>query len=237
MNKRALLVGGLAVGALLLLSRRAVAAKPTRLRVPTKARPYLGHFQKWSEATGIPLDVLLAWAMLESGYNPNEYNVERGVMREWACAVANDARWARNPDYGKVKTVCANLASGKWTVEDVIRTDSGKPFREKLWTFGSSGIMQVARRWNYECLDPSRPNTELFEIDMNLRCGCKEIDNKIRGLYQKGAINSSNPRRLTDNEWGLVRASYVMGVSGALANPAGAEERRTKFKNALRELR
>lgn len=198
--------------------------------LPKHAKTLVPAFQRWAENQQIPTDVLLAWAKLESNFDRYEYNPERGVLQKWSCEVASDARWKVNPDYEKARRVCQLLSTGA-SPDSILAADKNLPFAKKAWTFGSIGILQVSRRyspgWGYAY---AKPNAGLFDLETNLRVGTTQIAKKRQELFP-GRVN------LTDDEWSRVRAAYVMGVAGSLANPEGAALKQAKFLRALAEIR
>ncbi len=200
--------------------------------IPARARKYLPLFRKWAQLREIPLDILLTWAKLESDFRPTLYNPERGRMKAWACAVASDPeKWAGNPHFERASRLCRELEAGTLTPAAVIALDQGKPFDERLWTFGSTGMVQVSRITAAEVgYAPHLPNSGLLDVDTNLRLASAYIA-RLRARLFPGETH------LTDAEWSEVRAVYVMGVAGSRRNPVSAQKKRVKFLRALTDIR
>lgn len=209
------------------------------LAVPEKAKPYLSIASKWASKRKIPLDVLLSWMSLESGFNKGSYNPEAGAMQKWACQIANDSKFASNPEYAKAKQVCQLLTSGVKTGATLASDDKSKAFESKLWTFGSVGLMQVSRIASANNgYAASRRNSGMFDPDTNIMVGTQVIASLRESIYGGKAD-------LSWLEWSLVRAAYVMGAGGlktrlskgtqAALDPVHDKQR--KFYAALSDIR
>jgi hypothetical protein len=224
-----LLLSGLATGIAAMLRGGPSGSEPATA-TPGALRAIL---DRWARGRAIPIGVLLAWVKIESDFNSAEYNPERGVMQRWACEIAgNPGKWGANPDFGKAQRVCEALRSGRMTAAQIAAEDASLPSRERLWTFGSVGLMQVSRIASAEAgYAAALPNEGMFEPATNVRYGTAVINRKRAGMFpgERGALSIE--------KWSLVRAAYVMGVAGAKRNPAGAREKQEKFFAALAAVR
>ena len=205
----------------------AAATEPsTTLRIPKRAEQHLRSFVRWAKERAIPLDVFLAWASLESGFNPREYNPEKGAMLRWAKEiVGKPERWGDNPDYGNAARALDILTAGG-TPDDVVA--------KNLWSFGSWGMIQVSRITAAEIgvLPYRKSNALLWDVDLNLKAASLKISRSRAKLFP-------GTTTLTDSEWALVRAAYVMGDTGARdpGKQEGVEEKKAKFYVALQQIR
>lgn len=216
-----------AAGAAILMTKPSLA----HLHVPERGKKYLDAFARWASSSSIPADILLAWVNNESSFVPTTYNPEPSVMASWSSAIVNDVRWKVNPDYAKARAVYDALLSGK-TGQQIAGEDSGKPFDERQWTFGSAGLFQVSRNTASGSGGVSRnvPNSKMFEIETNFKAGT----NVINAFKKQMGFTSA---ALTDQEWAKVRAGYVMGPRGPAKNPLKAKQIGDKFLAALTEIR
>ena len=214
---------------------RAPAAKVTgTYNVPARVKPWLPFFQKYGVAKGVPIDVALAFAYLETQFQPDAYNPEAGAIASWAKKIAtNPKRWAGNPDFEKAVEVHRLISSGEKTGKEIALADKGKPFSDKLWTFGSIGLMQSSRQSAEAAgYGASLPNAGLFDIETNIAAGVGEI-----AIWRSIMWKGRDPKSLTDEEWATVRAAYVMGGGNVAKYPEKAEEKRVLFRSALKFVR
>lgn len=202
--------------------------------VPARVKPWLGFFQKYGAQRGVPVDVALAFAYRESQFSPEAYNPEAGAIAPWAKKIAeNPKRWADNPDYEKAVEVHRLISSGERTGKEIALADKGKAFADKLWTFGSIGLMQSSRQ-SAEAAGyaAALPNAGLFDIATNIAAGVGEI-----AIWRSIMWKGRDPKSLTDEEWATVRAAYVMGGGNVAKYPEKAEEKRVLFRSALKFVR
>ncbi len=201
---------------------------------PKKAAKYQALFEKWAKDSGIPIDILLSWAYRESSFNPTDYNPSYGTMQSWACSVANDSKWAGNPDYNKAVQVCTMLGDGSTSAKEIAEADKGKPFGEKLWTFGATGMFQISRitASGSGCLPKSAANKSLLDVDTNGKCACAVIRDIAN---QMGATKPF--AQFTDADWAVVRAGYVLGPRGPKKNPEKAKSIAKTFVASLDKVR
>lgn len=190
--------------------------------LPEKARRYLTTVSKWARERAIPAGVVLAWIKLESDFKPGSYNPEKGAMLRWSEEIAtNPTKWGTNPDYPTAVKIYERLRAGE-----------SPGALASVWTFGSFGLMQVSRIAAAEIgYGYAARNWNLFDPSTNIQYGTAKIA-KIRQALFPGRVT------LTLDEWGLVRAAYVMGIRGA-QNPErqeGVEEKKRRFFAAMAEL-
>ena len=203
-------------------------------RIPEHAHAWLPFFRAAGQARGVPVDVALAFAFRESKFQPTAYNPEPGAMAVWAEKIATrPQKWGANPEFVKAKEVHRRLEAGEATGKDIAAADKGKPFAEKLWTFGSVGIMQVTRiSADAAGYVAARPNAGLFDPATNIAAGVGEI-----AIWRSIMFKGREPGELDDEDWATVRAAYVMGGGNVAKYPEKAEEKRVLFRSALKAVR
>lgn len=211
----------LVLAALLLAGAGIAKARRGRLRLPSRASPFLPLLARAERKHGIPVRILAAWITRESNWKPREYNPESAAtMLAWSCEIADKPhRWANNPDYSKAVEVCRRLRAGD--VASLVAP---------LWTFGSAGLMQVSRISASESggLPYDAPNDRLLDPAVNVAVGARVIAKRRERFYP-------GRTRLTDDEWGRVRAAYVGGPGILTQRPERAMEIARLFLDTLRE--
>lgn len=202
---------------------------------PKKALKYKDLFTQWSASSGIPVDILLAWAYRESSFDPNCYNPSWGTMQVWSCHIATNAKWKVNPERGKAERVCALLTDGATTAKEIAEADKSKSFKDKLWPHGAIGMFQITSIVAREigCLPFSASTALLLDPTTNIQCACAEIAHTARQMNVTKSF-----AEFTDGDWALIRAGYVLGPRGPRKNPEKAQEIARVFLVALnKEIR
>ncbi|MFH1690389.1 MAG: transglycosylase SLT domain-containing protein [Candidatus Eisenbacteria bacterium] len=182
---------------------------------PARAVPFQAMIERAAGLYDVPAPVIVTFMKLESNFRPRSYNPE-GVraMKSWACDVAGDsARWGRCPDYEDALEVCRRLRDGA-SKSDVLR----------LWTFGSTGLLQVsaiaARMLGG--MPYNAPNSRLFDPAYNIDKGTRIIAAKAQRLFPLVP-------HLSVQQWSRVRASYVGGHGIIAQNPNKADRIAARF--------
>lgn len=192
----------------------------------------------FAEQHKIPVSVVVTWIMLESGGNPNAYNPEANALAKWSETIAGNQKWAANPEWEKVGIVRRMLAAGTTAKEIASASAASKPYKDRLWTFGSSGLMQVSRIAAEGAGFPaSEPNQKLFDPTTNVKIGTQVIANLRKSIYP-------GKTELSTFQWSIVRAGYVLGAGGVksrlaestVASLGPVREKQTRFYDALAKV-
>lgn len=231
------ITGGVAALAVYFLARGKPGGAPAVGAVGSAALRKL--VEPHAKAQSIPVEVVLAWITLESGGNPNAYNPEASALKKWASAIAGDvATWGANPDFAKAGIVQRMLTNGTPPAEIAAASKASMPFKDRLWTFGSSGLMQVSRITAVAAGYPAdKPNAGLFDPETNVRVGTNVIASLRKSIYP-------GKTDLSVFQWSIVRAGYVLGAGGVKSRLAQAteaslapvREKQTRFYAALGKL-
>lgn len=186
----------------------------------------------------IPVSVVVTWIMLESSGNPNAYNPEQGALAKWSEQIAGNQKWAANPEWEKVGIVRRMLAAGTTAKEIAAASAASIPYKDRLWTFGSSGLMQVSRIAAEGAGFPaSESNQKLFDPTTNVKIGTQVIANLRKSIYP-------GKTELSTFQWSIVRAGYVLGAAGVKTRLAQSttdslgpvREKQTRFYDALAKV-
>lgn len=234
-----LLLGGAA--ALLLRKRGGVpggSVTYARLRaLPSGVGNYRAQIDSASSATGVPAWVIETFMRLESGGNPLSYNPEAGALKldrkeNWPRIVV--AKYTSAPDYSSAVATLKALEGGMTPDEVAQRSRQNLPWDQRLWKFGSFGLMQVAAISAYDAGYPvSRPLIDLFEPTTNVLYGAKEIAQKARNKLVLAKIGHA-PQSVED--WSVVRAAYVAGPGNLDRAPTTVAAIQDKFRSAARPV-